>query len=78
MKETFLGNTNKPHGENNSKPVGCGKGFKWCDLPKIDEKSILELFEAKTMEEAKQLIQASRYQELRQNYESMIDSTFYN
>jgi hypothetical protein len=78
MKETSLGNTNKPQGENNSKPVGCGKGFKRYDLPKIDEKSILELFEAKTIKEAKQLIQSSCYQKVRQNYESTIDSTFYD
>jgi hypothetical protein len=41
-------------------------------------KKILGLFEVKTIDEAIQLIEDSHYQELRQNYESEIDSNFYS
>jgi small GTP-binding protein len=81
LKETIQvseENTNKSHNNTDSKPVGCGKGFKWCDLPKIEDEKILELFEVKTIDEAKQLIEDSHYQELRQNYESEIDSNLYS
>jgi small GTP-binding protein len=61
----------------NSKGVGCGKQFKWSDLPKIEDELILELFKVKTIDQAKQLIQNGNFTEARQNYESNIDLTFF-
>jgi hypothetical protein len=61
----------------NSKRVGCGKKFKWSDLPKIEDELILELFKVKTIDQAKQLIQAGNFTEARQSYESAIDTTFH-
>ncbi|CAF1216298.1 unnamed protein product [Adineta steineri] len=61
----------------NSKGVGCGKEFKWSALPKIEDDLILELFKVKTIDQAKQLIQAGNFKEARHNYEYSIDQTFY-
>jgi small GTP-binding protein len=61
----------------NSKRVGCGKEFRWSTLPKIEDELILELFKVKTIDQAKQLIQADNFKEARQNYESTIDSKFH-
>ncbi|CAF1334831.1 unnamed protein product [Rotaria sp. Silwood1] len=61
----------------NSKRVGCGKEFKWSQLPKVDDDLILELFKVKTIDQAKQLIQAGNFRDVKQNYEFCIDSTFY-
>ncbi|CAF1141253.1 unnamed protein product [Rotaria sordida] len=61
----------------NSKRVGCGKKFKWSELPKIEDELILELFKVKTIDQAKQLIQAGNFQAAKTNYEHDIDSNFY-
>lgn len=61
-----------------SNRVGCGKQFKWSDLPKIEDDLILELFKVKTIDQAKQLIQAGHFTEARRNYESNIDLTFFD
>lgn len=61
----------------NSKPVGCGKKFDWSKLPKLEDELILELFKVKTIDEAKQLIKAGHFKEVRQNYASNIDTTFH-
>jgi hypothetical protein len=39
LKETIQVSEDNTHNNTDLKPVGCGKGFKWCDLPKIDEKN---------------------------------------
>jgi GTPase Era involved in 16S rRNA processing len=62
----------------NSESVGCGEGFIWSELPKIEDDLILELFKVKTMDEAKLLIQSGNFKEVRQNYERNIDSNFYS
>lgn len=60
-----------------SKRVGCGKKFKWSELPKIEDELILELFKVKTIDQAKQLIQTGYFQEAQLNYQSEIDANFY-
>ncbi|CAF1365637.1 unnamed protein product [Adineta ricciae] len=61
-----------------SKGVGCGKMFTWSELPKVEDELILELFRVKTVEQAKQLIEAGHFKEVRQNYEKSIDTTFHS
>ncbi|CAF1426281.1 unnamed protein product [Adineta ricciae] len=61
-----------------SKGVGCGKSFTWSELPKVEDELILELFKVKTVEQAKQLIEAGHFKEVRQNYEKSIDTTFHS
>ncbi|UJR17313.1 hypothetical protein I4U23_004208 [Adineta vaga] len=57
--------------------VGCGKSFVWSKLPKIEDELILELFKVKTIDQAKQLIEAGNFKEARQNYDFEIDSAFH-
>ena len=61
----------------NPEGVGCGKQFKWSDLPKIEDDLILELFKVKTIDQAKQLIQNQSFKEARQNYVAGVDLTFF-
>ena len=60
-----------------STSVGCGKSFVWSTLPKINDELILELFKVKTIDQARQLIEAGNFREARQRYESNIDRNFY-
>jgi predicted GTPase len=67
----------EPRRKGKSEPVGCGKKFDWSKLPQLEDELILELFKVKTIDEAKQLIKAGHFTEVRQNYASNIDVTFY-
>ena len=60
----------------NSKKVGCGGPIVWSQLPKLEDELILELFKIKTIDEAKELIKADDFKEVRQNYESNINKEF--
>jgi Ni,Fe-hydrogenase I small subunit len=65
-------------GVNKANKVGCGESFIRSELPKIEDNLILELFKVKTMKEVIQLIQSDNFKEVRQEYESNIDSNFYS
>ena len=60
-----------------SRGVGCGALWKWSDIPKVEEKLILELFKVKTIDEAKQMIKSEDFQNARRDYESTINASFY-
>ncbi|CAF0960736.1 unnamed protein product [Didymodactylos carnosus] len=45
-------------------------------IPALEESLILELFKAKTIEEAKQLIRDGHFQEKKREYERGIDANF--
>jgi small GTP-binding protein len=76
--QSMLELLNKRINDKKSKQVGCGKEFKWSDLPKIEDELILELFKVKTIDQAKQMIQNGSFMEARRNYESDIDFTFHD
>lgn len=57
---------------------GCGTSFEWGKLPPIEEAKIKELFQVKTMEEAKQLIRDTNYTQRREEYARSVDVIRYN
>ena len=60
-----------------NKRKGCGTSFEWGKLPPIEEGKIKELFQVKTMEEAKQLIRDANYTQRREEYARNVDVSRY-
>ena len=50
-------------------PVGCGKNIVWSQLQSLSEEKILELYQVKTLDEAKKIIENQRFTEVRTKYE---------
>lgn len=60
-----------------SNSMGCNMRIVWRDLPKLDDELILSLYKVKTIDEAKAMIKAERFKNIRRNYERGIDFTFH-
>jgi hypothetical protein len=60
---------------NEQERKGCGTSFEWGKLPAIEDEKIKELFQVKTIEEAKQLIGDANYTQQREEYAHSVDVT---
>ena len=65
-----------PTSENKRK--GCGTSFDWGKLPPIDGEKIKELFQVKSIEEAKQMILDTNYTKMRKDYVGSVDIVRYS
>jgi energy-coupling factor transporter ATP-binding protein EcfA2 len=63
---------------NEQKRKGCGTSFEWGKLPAIEDEKIKELFQVKTIEEAKQLIGDANYTQQREEYARSVDVIRYS
>ncbi|XP_055329845.1 uncharacterized protein LOC129582356 [Paramacrobiotus metropolitanus] len=58
--------------------VGCGRPITWSELPKLKDEVLFKIFEVKTMDEVKSIMQNDGYKKARANYVSSIDTTFHS
>ncbi len=57
---------------------GCGTKFVWSELPKLEDEKLLELFQAKTIEEVKQRLTRKDFIQQKRIYDETIDKTIYS
>jgi hypothetical protein len=60
---------------NDGNKKGCGTRFEWGKLPPIEEEKIKQLFQVKTIQEAKEIIRNANFTKARQEYTQSIDFT---
>lgn len=58
--------------------AGCGTSFWWAMAPKVEEEKILELFQAKSIDEVKKKLTEKDFVKQVKEYDLQIDKTFYH
>ncbi|XP_055329761.1 uncharacterized protein LOC129582292 [Paramacrobiotus metropolitanus] len=57
---------------------GCGRSITWSEIPKLNDEVLYKIFEVKTMDEVKSIMQNDGYKKARDSYVSSIDTTFHS